>query len=65
MGLKMDFKNNKMSWDECHVPFKVFDQKLGNPYGLDEPTVPEQLLMEMLESDLEDDNTLPTCDMTD
>ena len=45
MGLKMDFKNNKMSWDECHVPFKVFDQKLGNPYGLKEPSVPEQLFM--------------------
>ena len=65
MGLKMDFKNNKMSWDECHVPFKVFNQKLENPYGLPEPSVVEQLWMEMLDGDLVDDDTLPTCDMTD
>ena len=65
IGLKMDFKDNKMTWDECHVPMKVFDTNLSNPYGLKEPTRAEQLYLDMLEADIEDDATLPTCDMTD
>ena len=65
MGLKLDFKLNKMSWDECHVPFKTFNRKLSNRWGIKEPELAEQLYLNLLEADLEDDDTLPTCDMTD
>ena len=64
IGMKLDFSKNKMTWDNCHVPMITFNQELNNPYGIKEPTVAEQLLMEMMEADLEDDNTLPTCDST-
>ena len=66
LGLKLDFENNKMTWDDCHVPMKAFnsfDTKSRN--GIPEPTVAEQLYLNMIEADLEDDNTAPTCDMTE
>ena len=66
IGIKLDFKDNKMTWDECHVPMKVFCERCtSNPHGIKEPSVTEQLYMEMIEADLEDDDTYPTCDMTD
>ena len=74
IGLKMDFKDNKMSWDDCHVPMKAFDdyqrfrragKRLERKPGFEtkqpEPTVAEMMLMDMMEADLEDDDTLPTC----
>ena len=65
MGLKIDFENNKMSWDDCHVPMKVFNSGVKPVNGIPEPTVAEQLFLNMIEADLEDDNTVPTCDMTE
>ena len=64
IGLNLDFKNNKMTWDDCHVPMKVFTRELNNPYGIKEPSVAEQLFLDLMEADLEDDATLPTCDTT-
>lgn len=68
MGLVLNFKKQCMSWDECHVPMDAYPQeyshdKDGN--AIKEPSPAEQLFMNCLEEDLEDDNTLPTCDMTD
>ena len=66
MGLMLDFKNNKMSWDECHVPMRPFptsNAAKGN-FSAD-PSPAEQLYMDMMEADLEDDDTLPTCDRTE
>ena len=65
LGLILDFKNKKMTWDECHVEMKVFQRERKNPHGLKEPSVAEELFMDMLEADIEDDDTLPTCDLTD
>jgi hypothetical protein len=30
LGMNLDFKNNKMTWDNCHVPMKVFTRELKN-----------------------------------
>ena len=44
LGLKLDFKDNKMTWDDCHVPMKAFeDMNTKNPYGLKEPSVAERV----------------------
>jgi hypothetical protein len=69
MGMTLDFKNLKMSWDDCHVPMREFPSVL-KPRKNDgcfgpEPTVAEQLYYDALEEDLEDDDTLPTCDTTE
>jgi hypothetical protein len=69
MGMTLDFKNLKMSWDDCHVPMREFPsvrkpRKNDGRFG-PEPTVAEQLYYDALEEDLEDDNTLPTCDTTE
>jgi transposase InsO family protein len=78
IGLTLDFKDQKMSWDECHVPMREYEAKMesfldrkSKSPGLDEmffgpePTLAERLYYDALEADLEDDDTLPTCDMTD
>ena len=62
MGLILDFKNSKMSWDECHVPMRPFPSSNA---AKQDPSPAEQLYMDMMEADLEDDDTLPTCDMTE
>ena len=62
MGLVLDFKNSKMSWDECHVPMQPFPSSDATK---GDPSPAEQLYMDMMEADLEDDDTLPTCDMTE
>ena len=64
MGLTLNFKLQKMSWDDCHVEMKSFPNTISKN-GVKEPTTAEQLYLNMLEADLEDDDTLPTCDMTD
>jgi hypothetical protein len=64
LGINLDFKNNKMTWDDCHVPTKVFTRELKNPYRIKEPNVAEQLFLDLLEADLEDNDTYPTCDTT-
>ena len=65
LGLILDFKNKKMTWDKCHADVKVFDHQQQNPHGLKEPSVAEELCMDMLETNLGDDDTLPACDLTD
>ena len=70
IGMTLDFKNLKMSWDECHVPMREFSslikpRKNDGFFKGPEPTVAEQLYYDALEEDLEDDDTLPTCDSTD
>ena len=66
IGLILDFKKNTMTWDEVHVPMKVYDRPEKSPNGIKEPSVAEQLYMEVLEADLvEDSDTVPTCDLTD
>ena len=74
MGLVLDFKQNKMSWDECHVPMREFpveasvktmNKDTSSCFVDREPTLAERLYYDAIEADLEDDNTLPTCDMTD
>jgi hypothetical protein len=57
LRMNLDFKNNKMTWDNCHVPMKVFNRELNNPYGIKEPNVAEQLFLDLLEADLKDDDT--------
>ena len=58
IGLVLDFKNHKMSWDECHVPMRSMRRDF--THGELEPSVQDQLYLNMLEADLEDDWTLPT-----
>ena len=67
LGLVLDFKNCKMSWDDCHVPMRSFPTPNGKKYKNlpPEPTLAEQLFYDAIEADLEDDDTLPTCDMTE
>ncbi len=57
IGLKICFKTKTMEWDDCRVPMKVFANQSKNSYGLKEPSVAEMLYMDMLEADLEDDDT--------
>ena len=47
------------------MPMKVFNSGVRPKAGIPEPTVAEQLFLNLLEADLKDDDTLPTCDMTD
>ena len=66
LGLVLDFKNNKMSWDDCHVPMRLFPSpNIQKPGAVKEPTFGEQLFWDAMEADLDDDDTLPTCDLTD
>ena len=64
LGLVIDFKNGKMTWDDCHVPMRPFPQ-VNTKKGIEDPTPAEQLFLDALEADLEDDDTLPACDLTD
>ena len=61
MGIVLNFKNGTMKWDESIVPMKSFPPAQGPK----EPSFAEQLFLNALEADLEDDDTLPTCDLTD
>ena len=61
MGIILNFKNGTMKWDESIVPMKQYPSKAAET----EPSFAEQLFLNALEADLEDDDTLPTCDMTD
>ena len=61
MGIVLNFKNGTMKWDESIVPMKLHPPKTSER----EPSFAEQLFLNALEDDLEDDDTLPTCDMTD
>ena len=57
-----------MSWDDCHVtmrPFPSTETKKTVPGQRPEPTLAERLYLDLLEAELEDDNTLPTCDLTE
>ena len=68
LGLILDIKNQKMSWEDCHVPMRPFpstETKKTVPGQRPEPTPAERLYLDMLEAELEDDNTLPTCDLTE
>ena len=62
LGFRLDFQKNKMIWDDCHVAMRPYPTP-----SLDkkEPAPAELLFLEMLEADLEDDDTAPTADMTD
>ena len=66
LGLVLDFKNTKMSRDDWHVPMRVFPSpNIQKPGVIKEPTLGEQPHWDTMEADLEDDDTLPTCDLTD
>ncbi len=67
MKLKMDFSANKMIWDDCHVPMRQYPalQKVSKKTGTFVISPAESLFLDVLEEDLEDDDTLPTCDMTE
>ena len=68
LGLVLDLKTQKMSWDDCHVPVRPFpstETKKTVPGQRPEPTPAEQLYLDILETELEDDNTLPTYDLTE
>ena len=57
-----------MSWDDYHVPMRPFpstETKKTVPGQRPEPTPTERLYLDMLEAELEDDDTLPTCDLTE
>jgi hypothetical protein len=65
MGLIIDFKDLRMTWDDIHVPMRSFPRPaVQKNLKIPEPTPAEQLYLNMLEADLEDDDTLPTCDTT-
>lgn len=63
MGLKIDFKDNKISWDDCHVPMRSFRRDFC--HGEMEPSIAEQLFLNHIEADLEDDHAHPTCATSD
>jgi len=65
LGVVIDFKNQTMKWDDCIVPMKPFPSCNINKHGIKDPSPAEQMYLNALEADLEDDDTLPTCDMTD
>ena len=65
MGLTLDFAKKTMKWDECLVPMRSFPTSITNKHGIKDPSPAEQLYLNALEADLEDDDTLPTCDLTD
>ena len=68
LGLILDFKNQKMSLDDCHVPMRPFpstETKKTVPGQRPEPTPAERLYLDILEAELEDDNKLPTYDWTE
>ena len=65
MGLVLNFKTKTMKWDDCIVPMRRFPRPKQAPAATKEPTLAEQLYLKALEADLEDDDTLPTCDLTD
>ena len=46
-------------------PFPYTETKNTVPGQRTEPTPAERLYLDMLEAELEDDNTLPTCDFTE
>ena len=68
LGLVLGFKTHKMSWDDCHVPMRPFpsmETKKTVPGQRPEPNPADLLYLDMLEAELEDNNTLPTCDLTE
>ena len=68
LGLILYFKTQKMSWEDCHVPMRPFpstETKKTVPGQRPEPTPAEQLYLDILEAELEDDTTLPTCNLTE
>ena len=68
LGLILDFKTQKISWDYCHVPMRPFpstETKKTVPGQRPEPTPAERLHLDILEAELEDNNTLTTYDLTE
>ena len=65
----MDFENKLVQWDGMSVDMKVYERsyerKFGDGTKLVDLTMAEKLFYDAMEEDLEDDDTLPTCDMTD
>ena len=64
----MNFRQCKITWDDVHIPMQVFPTSKRDKYKSavmePEPTAAEVLFYDLIEEDLEDDITLPTCDMT-
>ena len=55
LGLILDFKTQRMSWDDCHVPMRPFpsaEAKKTLPGQRPEPTPAEQLYLDILEEEL-------------
>ena len=68
LGIILNFKTQKMSWDDCHVlmqPFPSAETKKTVSGERPEPTSAEQLYLDLLEAEWEDDDTLPTSDLTE
>ena len=68
LGMILNFKDKKVTWDECHVlmrsakDYRLTDEEKWNGSKV---TLADKLYVDAMEADLEDDDTLPTCDMTD
>ena len=74
LGMVLDFKHTKMTWDDCSVPMRSYpssasrlpkDSKVSKADLPKEPSAAEQLYLDAIEQDLDDNDTLPTCDLTD
>ena len=61
MGIVLNFNTGKMQWDESIVTMKLYPTKQ-DPL---EPSFAEQLFLNALEADLQDDDSLHTCHLTD
>ena len=69
IGMILDFKDQKVTWDGVSVDMKKWINpswtKTKDGSLIKEPSLAEQLFWDALEEDLLDDDTYPTCDMTD
>ena len=68
LRLVLDFKTQKMSLDDCHFPMRPFPSTETNKTvsgQRPEPTPAERLYLDMLEAELEDNDTLPIFDLTE
>ena len=70
LGLVLNFHDQKMTWDDCHVPMREFptsrvSKEKAGVHPVKEPSPAEILYLDAMEADLFDDDTLPTCDLTE
>jgi TusA-related sulfurtransferase len=57
IGMMVDWKDHVMTWDEATVPMKIYPTRRPNATN-QEPTVAEEMLLELMEADLEDDDEI-------